>query len=285
MLTFISKLLPIKQLLLWAALVGCFPIHADVLVLVHGWRSNADSWMNSGVHAVLTRNGWQDAGMTEMSPGGIRLLQLNKPTGKNKLYRVNLPAHLGLQAQADFLRPQLNYLRQLNVGEKFIIAAHSAGGIVSRMVLTQQNMPEIEALITIASPHLGTPRAAEGLDIGHSKPFFCPGPGLEIVKNIIGGDDYRYLRHSDALLVDLLPARQGSILNWLNQQAHPNIHYHSIIKQLSGSDNDGVVPVFSQDMNNILRVQGQSTTHRTFSNHALNPLDGELIVKILLSES
>ncbi len=281
MLNFKSKSLTVKPLLLWLLLVGCFPVHADVLILVHGWRSNADSWVTSGVQAVLVENGWQDAGMTVMHPDGVRLLQQHPSTERNKLYRVNLPAHLGLQAQAVYLRHQLNYLRQLHRDERLIIAAHSAGGLVSRLVLTQQNTPRIDALITIASPHLGTPRAIEGLDTGHSKPFFCLGPGLEMFKNFVGGDDYRYLRDSDALLFDLLPARQGNIINWLNQQPHPNIFYHSIIKQLRGSDNDGMVPTFSQDMNNVLRLRGQSTTHWSYSNHVLNPQDGELIVTIL----
>lgn len=277
------RLLRFTQLFISFALLASFSSQADVLVLVHGWRSNADSWISSGVYSVLVGNGWQDAGMTLVSPASVHLMQPENTTGKNKLYRVSLPAHMGLQAQADLLKLQLNYLRQLHNEDRFIIAAHSAGGVVSRLVLAQQEFPEIKMLITIATPHLGTYRAAEGLDIGHSKPFFCPGPGVEILKNFMGGEDYRYLRNSDRLLVDLLPARYGTMLNWLNHQPHPGIQYHSIIKQRFSSDNDGLVPVFSQDMNNIQALRGRSTAHWSESNHALAPQDGMMIVNILES--
>ena len=275
----------LKQLLVVVTLLFSLASHANVLILVHGWRSNADSWVNSGVHSALIGHGWEDAGTTFINPAGVSLFQQTKPTAGNKFYRVNLPAHLGLQPQADFLGRQLNYLSQLHQDEKIIIAAHSAGGLVSRMVLTQQKTPYVKALITIATPHLGTPRATDGLDIGHSKPFFCPGPGLEIFKNIVGGEDYRYLRNSDALLVDLLPARQGNILDWLNYQRHPDIEYHSIIKQVHGSDTDGIVPIYSQNMNHVQNLHGRSTIHPTISNHALNPQDGVLIAGIIKSLS
>ena len=39
------------------------PARADVLVLVHGWSANADTWLRSGVLANLAARGWVDAGV------------------------------------------------------------------------------------------------------------------------------------------------------------------------------------------------------------------------------
>ncbi len=269
------------------ALVFCFtlffllPLRADVVVMVHGWAANADTWLSSGVHARMLKSGWQDAGMISTTPGGISHMGPSAEKFNNSLYRVHLPAQAPMLVQASHLHAQLDYIRNRHVGEKISIVAHSAGGIVARLVLIKTDAPEIDTLITIASPHLGSHRAVDGLDIAHSKPFFCPGPGIDLIKNIAGGDRYRYLRDSSAALVDLVPESYGGILAWLNRQIHPDINYHSIIKQTPGNNGDEIVPAFSQDMNQVEAIRGRSVTHMSVSSHALNPGDGELLVSIL----
>ena len=49
--------------------------------------------------------------------------------------------------------------------EKLILVGHSAGGVVARLVVLGNNPYRVDELITIASPHLGTVRAAQGLDV------------------------------------------------------------------------------------------------------------------------
>lgn len=259
-------------------------LRADVLVLVHGWAANADTWLHSGVSQVLDKNGWSNAGIISATPdGGVYHIPAFKPlntlTHKNKhnVYRAHLPAEAPLQIQAAHLYSQLIFIQQQHIDEKIILIGHSAGGVVSRLVLINPSAPTIDTLITIASPNLGTSRALQGLDVIYDKPFFCPGPGINFLKNIVGGNEYQYLKHSHGALVDLTPAVEGSLIGWLNQQPHPVINYHSIIRQ-SG---DALVPAFSQDLNQVPQLKGKSKVHLTLASHDLNPLDGQLIINIL----
>jgi hypothetical protein len=44
---------------------------------------------------------------------------------------------------------------------------------------------------------------------------------------------------------------------------------------------DELVPAFSQDMNNIQALNGKSETRLISINHALQPLDGTVLAKIM----
>ena len=269
---------PILSLLLTLFMLSFAPARADVLVLVHGWAANADTWLQSGILPVLQANGWSNAGIVTATPdGGIIHMNAAKTDTKNKVYRVHLPAEAPLQIQAAHLYAELHFIKQLHPKEKMIIAGHSAGGVVSRLALINPHSPKVETLITIASPNLGTGRAIQGLDIIHDKPFFCPGPGITFLKNVLGGDDYQYLKHSQGALIDLTPATPGSLIAWLNQQPHPDINYHAIIRQYG----DELVPAFSQDLNQVPQLRGKAKIHLTPASHALNPADGQLLVEIL----
>lgn len=250
----------------------------DVLVLVHGWAANADTWIHSGVLQVLQANGWSNAGIVTATPeGGTFHIPGEASNNKNKVYRAHLPAEAPLQIQAAHLYSELLFINKLHPDDKMTLAGHSAGGVVSRLVLVSSGAPKINKLITIASPNLGTDRAVQGLDIIHDKPFFCPGPGVTFLKNGLGGDDYQYLKHSQGALVDLAPARAGSLIGWLNQQPHPSISYDSIIRQ----DGDEMVPAFSQDLNQVSQLRGKSKVYLTPASHSLNTADGHLLVDIL----
>ncbi|MCW9024907.1 MAG: hypothetical protein OQK73_09530 [Gammaproteobacteria bacterium] len=254
------------------------PVRADVAVLVHGWAANADTWVHSGILQVLQANGWSNAGIVmATAEGGIFHIPGDGTNNNNKVYRVHLPAEAPLQIQAAHLYSELLFINKRNPDDKIILAGHSAGGVVSRLVLVNPNTPKIDTLITIASPNLGTSRAIQGLDIIHDKPAFCPGPGITFLKNILGGNDYQYLKHSQGALVDLTPAVPGTLIGWLNQQPHPSINYHSIIRQ----PGDELVPTFSQDLNQVPQLKGKSKVHLTSVSHSLNPSDGHLLVNIL----
>jgi triacylglycerol lipase len=269
---------PLLTLLFTLLMLTLSPARADVLVLVHGWAANADTWQQSGVLHVLQSNGWADAGIVKATPeGGIMHINAAKIDSKNKVYRVHLPAEAPLRIQAAHLYSELHFIQQRHTDDKMIVVGHSAGGVVSRLALVNPNTPKVTSLITIASPNLGTVRAIQGLDVVHDKPFFCPGPGMTFLKNVFGGDDYQYLRHSQGALVDLTPATPGSLIGWLNQQPHPDISYHAIIRQ----GGDEIAPEFSQDLNQVLQLRGKAKIYLTPASHSLNPADGQLLVEIL----
>jgi pimeloyl-ACP methyl ester carboxylesterase len=254
---------------------------ADVLVLVHGWAANAETWRHSGVMAQLQQYGWQDGGLVPMINNGIGPGREHR----NRFYRANLPAQAPMLVQAGHLHAQLSLIQSRHTDEKIIIAAHSAGGVVARLALVRPDAVQIDKLITIATPHLGSHRAVQGLEVADAKPFFCPGPGVDLLKSVVGGDDYRYVRDSRAALIDLVPATYGSMLDWLNRQPHPQIEYHSIVKHAPGYNGDGIVPAFSQDMNQVAVLNGRASVHMSNSTHALNPYDGQLLLMILGNES
>ena len=112
----------------------------------------------------------------------------------------------------------------------------------------------MKALITIASPHLGTSRAEQALDATD-----IPFP-ISMVTDFFGGDAYHTAMRSRSLYVDLVRPQPGTLLYWLNAQAHPDIKYFSIVRGPSQAGwGDYIVPTYSQDMNNVLALQGRSS--------------------------
>jgi len=265
---------------LFSFLVLSYPTQAEVLVLVHGWAADANTWVRSGVQAGLVQHGWQDGGVLVSTPRGINSQLLHPRKARRILIRAQLPAEAPMMIQANHLMAQLKFIKTKYPHQKIILVAHSAGGIVSRLVLVNPAAPKVNMLITIATPNLGTHRAMDALEIADGKPFFCPGPGIDFLKTVVGGSQYQYLKNSRAALVDLMPAGYSRLLGWLNQQVHPDIKYHSVIKQESGQA-EAVVPAFSQDLNQVVSLKGKVHVHLVFSEHGLNPGDAILINKIL----
>lgn len=246
------------------------PVAADVLVLVHGYASDAGTWETSGVTRELYEAGWIPAG-----PNGGPI------EAARKSYSVNLPSEAPLMVQTNLLGAYLQRLRQYYPNEKLILVGHSAGGVVARLAVLGGNPFHVDEVVSIASPHLGTERAAQGLDIVDERPFFCPGPGIEFLKSVIGGNRYDYLKYSRGVLIDLLPSGSGNILSWANVQPHPDIRYVAIVRRTPYALGDWVVPVVSQDMNNVPALQGHVKVVYTDADHFLNPGDGRLLARLL----
>lgn len=263
-----------------AGLFFALPLKADVIVLVHGWYSNPDTWLASGIVHQLQSQGWQDAGVVAATPSGI-WHRTDLGGGPNKVYRASLPSEAPLQVQAGQLLAELRFIAEQNSNQRLILVGHSAGGLVARLALLNPAAPRIDVFITISTPNLGTTRALEGLDIAHGKPFFCPGPGVDFIKEMVGGDQYRYLRASTGVLVDLVPAEPGSLVDWMNHQSYPPIDFHAIVKVLPGSDGDDVVPAFSQDLGRVPALQGKVQLHVLRGPHTLVPTDGQLLAQIV----
>ncbi|MEN8214348.1 MAG: alpha/beta fold hydrolase [Pseudomonadota bacterium] len=254
----------IRFLLLFSLLLSSAAT-ADVTLLVHGYLTKGITWDRNGIVATMAAHGWQDGG--PLAPGAWA----PEVQGNKTLYVVELPFTAPLLVQSDVLQAQLEQAQLRHPGESITLVGHSAGGVVARMMLVRYGAQQVTHLITIASPHLGTPRAEFGLDITKDGPF-------NLVKEIAGGDTYDAAQESRALFVDLLPPRRpGTALYWLNGQPHPDIDYTSVIRP----DNDNIVPAASQDMNLVPELRGKSTVYFTPGSHYLKARDGLMIISIL----
>ena len=245
-------------------------VQADLLVLVHGYLSDARDWDGSGVSSTLEVNGWPRAGVLIPGPAGTRLLQERAVDAPNRFYSVNLPADAPLSVQASGLEQALNLLATRHPQEPIILAGHSAGGVVARMVVVRNTVPAIVALVTIASPHLGTQRAEQALDLAN-----LPAPLSWMASMVVGGPAYDTMRRSRGLYHDLVRPRPGTLLYWLNAQPHPDIRYVSIIRgEPSRVFGDAVVPGYSQDMNGVPALAGRSAVVTVATGHGLELRDG-----------
>jgi pimeloyl-ACP methyl ester carboxylesterase len=247
--------------------------HADVLVLVHGYLSDAGAWYRSGVMAQLQQAGWQDGGILQGTPNGVRILAPAPVSATNVVYRANLPALSAIEAQADVLTALLVQVRQQHPSEKLSLVGHSAGGIVARAVLVRANAPKVDALITLSAPHLGTGAAEAALDATD-----IPFPFSAIADFFAGDSGYGLLRDSFYVLRDLVREAPGNYLFWLNRQAHPAIAYYAVVHY----GYTGLVPPYSQDISRVPALYDkQAHIWAGVGIHELSPQDGQSIVAIL----
>jgi triacylglycerol lipase len=269
-----NKSLP--ALLLGLLLLGSAGLtRADVLVLVHGYLGHASSWEGSGVIRALQGQGWQNGGVLLNVGGVISLRGASPASAEDIVYRVELPSTAPLLLQSRWLGAMLASLQVMHPQQKILLIGHSAGGVVARAALVQGLAPKVTALITIASPHLGTSRAAQALD------FTDDSAPVSWLKGLVAGDKYQAVRHSRQLLIDLLPAAPGSLLYALNQQQHPDIDYVSIVRPGPVGLGDELVPAFSQDMNQVAALRGRSRVKVSASDHELDAGDGQVLVAVL----
>ena len=266
----------INQTILLLLLFISSPAQSDIMLLMHGYLGDATSWEKAGINEVLHQQGWQRAGMFRGSSEGPKLYLAEKTDAKNLVYVATLPSDAPVMVQADTLKTIIDIIRRKHPDDAMVLVGHSAGGVVARMALVRHQLQNIKALITIASPHIGTNRADQALDItANHGPF-------NIVKSVFGGDSYNALRHSRGLMIDLRYPQPGNMLYWLNSQPHPAIQYASIIRLTNdGAAGDFYVPGFSQNMNNVPTLQGKSSTFATPTSHFLVRQDADTILSII----
>jgi triacylglycerol lipase len=252
------------------------PAQADIMLLIHGYLGDATSWEKAGINDELQQQGWQRAGMFLGSPQGPQLFTTTHDDNSDRVYVATLPSEAPIMIQTDVLKSIIDIIRSSYPDEEMILVGHSAGGLVARMALIRHQLQNIKGLITIASPHVGTGRADQALDItANHGPF-------NVVKSFVGGSGYNALRHSRELMVDLRYPQPGNLLYWLNGQPHPDIHYASIIRlESNGRVGDSLVPGFSQDMNNVPMLQGRSETVFTPTSHFLVRQDADTLINII----
>lgn len=254
---------------------------ADVLVLVHGYLGSAQSWAEAGVLDRLSQRGYRLAGTYGFGPKGILYQRLATAPPDRPVYTVNLPSQAPIVTQADWLAAYLREIRRQHPDEPVNLAAHSAGGLVARMMLVRHGRLGTAHLITIATPHFGTGRAVQALEVTDNR-----GPlGFVkswLVRRATGNALYATAMQSRGVLVDLTPPMPGNLLFWLNQQPHPDIRYTSIMRigtfYMPG---DQVVPPMSQDLNRTPALAGRVKTYSMAEGHLLTPQDGDLIGNLL----
>ncbi|MCK5895434.1 MAG: alpha/beta fold hydrolase [Cocleimonas sp.] len=248
------------------------PLQAKTMVLIHGYMAEGMSWRNTKVTNALVRTGWKDGGQYSYRRQGM-LIPKNVKLGSHAFFTVDLPSKSPIDTQARFLQQYVKHLYAIRK-EPIIFVGHSAGGIVARFYLVAPTHVPVRSLITIGTPHLGTPTADWALLASNSP--------LGIMLDIAGQED---MRDSRGLFSDLKIAKPSTFLYWLNHQPHPRIPYVSIIRnnkdKKKRSTYDFIVPTDSQNMNNVAALSGQSWAYLTQENHFLNHKDGGFLVDIL----
>ena len=244
---------------------------AEAMVLIQGYQGEDDPWRRSGVASVMARAGWQDGGHLMDAPDGVRR---NGPANRavKSFYTVALPTEAPLLLQARYLERYMAYLLARHEGEPFYLIGHSAGGVLGRLYMVQHPKVRISALITIASPHLGTGTAEAGLLASQSP--------LGWVAPLVGAGS---LNRSQGLYHDLSREEPGNLLFWLNRQPHPESRYVAVIHKDGGwfGMGDLVVPEWSQNMNNVATLRGAVVTVPVSGEHQLTPADGPLLLDLL----
>jgi len=248
---------------------------AETLVLLQGYLADEDYWRESGITHMLARNGWADAGTLRATRNGIRV-DRPTPTSNRRVYTLALPSDAPLMVQLGYLEQYLDVIQNLYPNESLILSGHSAGGVLGRLYMVRHPDIPVGALITFASPHLGTDSAEIGATASNSP--------LGWVAPLIGGGT---LNSSQGLYYDLVRERPGSLLFWLNRQEHPSSRYISVVREDDGLLNLGdlVVPAWSQDMNQVFALRGRASKIVTLTGHGLTRQDGELLLQILRRNS
>ncbi len=253
-----------------------WPARADVVLLVHGYLAGARGWDESGISGALQRHDWQRAGVYLAGPAGVQLIPAPGKSAAKKFYAADLPSEAPILVQVYQLNQILHAIGNDHPGESVVLVGHSAGGIVARTALVNGNGANVKALITIASPHLGTVRAEQALDATD-----IPFP-LSIMADVFAGETYDIARRSRSLYVDLVRPRPGTLLFWLNAQPHPDIDYFSIVRGVDALGwGDVIVPAYSQDMNNIPALRGRASLVTVAARHGLAPQDGSVIANLI----
>jgi triacylglycerol lipase len=270
-----------RRLFILGALLASSPAYSDVVLLIHGYLSNSSVWMQSGVVQTLESDGWKLAGMYSAYPNGQVYLHSNNLTvdENRRIMIVDLPSEAPLLLQSDLIANVVNTITVQYPDQSIILVGHSAGGLAARAALVRHDLKNVDRLVSIASPHMGTDMAEKALDISR-----FTGPAT-MLPGMFGGDIARTTQRSQQLYSDLARPRPGNLLDWLNAQTHPDINWDSIIHTgVNSNGHDSVVAAYSQDMNYVYSLQGRSTVRPIRAEHGLNPTDA-IILKEILGET
>lgn len=273
----IRHLLAALLLLLFAT--GTSTASASVLLLVHGYLGDGQSFHRAGVIPALESAGWRYAGDWRAAANGHPQRVGPDASGDLVVYTVTLPANAPLVLQADWLTAMRNAAARQHPGQPMTLVGHSAGGVVGRVSLVRGGTGSVTHLITIASPHSGTERAVQALQATDNRGLFAPFRRI-LTRQAVGGDNYDAVQHSRAVLFDLAPPTRGNLLGWLNVQDHPDITYDAVVRNTDfRMGGDILVPAWSQDLNHVPALRGRATVIPSPLEHGLDAGDARLILE------
>lgn len=247
---------------------------ADIAVFVHGYHSTGHTWRYNGITTILAANDWNDAGSYTLKGNLVYYGHPLSNTGKH-LITAELPSEAPIDVQAALLNQYLDDITKHFPEQKIHLIGHSAGGLVTRLALvnnhSQAKKDNVIQLITIATPHLGSPIAnmaekASDTPIG----FFAP---------FIGANE---INRAEELYKQLGNEDKNHFLFRLNRQAHPPMRYTSIIRA-DGSilNGDWLVPSRSQNMAFVPAIGRNAQIFLTPGEHHLKYADGFILVRLL----
>lgn len=263
-------LLSVVQILILAFFISA-PVKADTIVFVQGYLGASSNWKDAGIERKLSSLGWRKGGTYYFGSQGAELKKQDDHQAKNQYITIDLPTTSSLSIQSHVLATYLKHFRKSLPNERLILVAHSAGGVLSRLVMVLNPNLKVSMLITIASPHLGSDLAELANLVGNTPlALFAPLMGAEL------------FNQSQALYEDLLPEQPGRLLYWLNRQPHPSAQYISIVRNPeSKQGGDFIVPAYSHDLRNVESLKNIARSYIVEGSHSLNPSDGVLIFDIL----
>ena len=250
------------------------PSWAQTVVLVHGFQSNGMDWREQGVTVALQQQGWVDGGELILTPQGLYnpLNTSRVPKPERIVYTLELPSQAPIMQQAYWLD---RYLQQIYAvrQEPLTLVGHSAGGLVARGWLVRYGSVPVDTLVTLATPHLGTPRANMA-SAANSTP-------MSLIADVLGLSEWT--EEAQDIYHDMRTEEPGRFIYWLNHQPHPAIRYVSVVRDNQPMPNrfDFVVPSYSQNMNNTFMLHGKSEYWVGGKGHGLGVADGLLLAQIL----
>ena len=245
-------------------------VHADTVLLLHGYLGSSHEWQRAGIVKQLDSAGWQNAGVLSFEDDRV-VVDKQYHSSIRRAYSAELASVQSIDTQAIQLERYIEFIRHKHADEQIILVGHSAGGVVARLYMVKYTSDDIGALITIASPHLGTKNAEYAQAISENLLVWVEGiPGM--------GKLYR----SQGLFFDLIPNRSDNLIGWLNYQEHPQARYYSIVRnETDGAIQDFIVPSWSQDMNEVFALRGRSKSYTVDSMHSLTSKDADILMIIL----
>ena len=248
---------------------------AQTVVLLHGFQGNGMDWREDGITQTLQQQGFVDGGDLIFTPRGIYnpLPTAVFPTKPERMvYTLELPPRAPILLQAQWLNL---YLQQIYAQrqEPLTLVGHSAGGLVARSWLVQFATVPVDTLITIATPHLGTPRA--------NMASAATNTPMTLLAEVMGFSEWT--EEAQDLYRDMRTEEPGRFLYWLNHQPHPAIRYVSVARDDKPRPDqfDFVVPTYSQNMNNVFALAGKAEYWVSGDGHSLDNEDGLLLARLL----
>lgn len=226
----------VTALVLWV-LVGSGPeceqavdgeLEAPIL-LVHGLGESAADWNESGYVAYLEGLGLRNGGVVRGTKGRavIRGGRAERAEADVFVFEVSEPfASLDLW-QAE-LRAAVLGVTEWTGLPRVILLGFSAGGVAARKYLVEHPSDHrVARLVTVSSPHAGSELAlaAELLTEGGAQPL------MRWAQDVMEARGMESSIHPDAALVrELLPPRDGNVLDVLNRLPHPqDVDYACVI--------------------------------------------------------